>query len=125
MVWALEDAANIEDLALLCGALCACLNKGAAAARWLEGAGGGGGGGGGAALALQLQLARGAWGEAAALAQRTRPEHAPHVRLHHAQHHELTCGQHHYCLYKHIHFGRSIKIVTETTFYNIFNYNIK
>lgn len=67
--------------------LCACLGKGEAAARWLEG---GAGGAGGALHALELHAARGDWARAARLAALACPGRAPHITLHWAQHLELT-----------------------------------
>ncbi|XP_052751599.1 WD repeat-containing protein 19 isoform X2 [Galleria mellonella] len=87
MVWALEDALHIEDLSILCGMVCACLGRGEAAARWLEGAGAG-------PHALELHAARGDWARAAALAAAACPERAADVTLHHAQHLELTADYH-------------------------------
>ncbi|KAI5641884.1 WD repeat-containing protein dyf-2 [Phthorimaea operculella] len=88
MVWALEDAAHIEDLSILCGMLCACLGKGDAAARWLEGAPNG------ALYALELHAARGDWARAAEIASVSCPSKAPAITLHRAQHLELTADYH-------------------------------
>ncbi|CAH2063704.1 unnamed protein product, partial [Iphiclides podalirius] len=96
MVWALEDASQIEELPILCGTLCACLGRLEAGARWLEGAGGGGGGGGvgGAARALELHAAGGEWARAAQLAQASCPERAPALHAMRAHHLELTADYH-------------------------------
>lgn len=64
------------------GTLCACLGKGEAAARWLEGA---------ALPALELHAARGDWARAAAIAAASCAARAPAITLHRAQHLELTC----------------------------------
>ncbi|KAM3967928.1 intraflagellar transport protein Oseg6 [Aphomia sociella] len=100
MVWALEDASHIEDLSILCGTVCACLGRGEAAARWLEGAGAGAeagaeaGAGAAALYALELHAARGEWARAAALAAAACPQRAPDITFHHAQHLELTADYH-------------------------------
>ncbi|CAH0629097.1 unnamed protein product [Chrysodeixis includens] len=88
MVWALEDASHIEDLSILCGMLCACLGKGAAAARWLESSPAG------APHALELHAAQGDWARAAEIASGTCPAKARHITLHWAQHLELTADYH-------------------------------
>ncbi|KAF9815163.1 hypothetical protein SFRURICE_006727 [Spodoptera frugiperda] len=100
MVWALEDASHIEDLSILCGMLCACVDKGDAAVRWLEGGAGGAGDGSaggagraegaGALHALALHCARGDWARAATLAARAAPRAAPGITRHRAHHLELT-----------------------------------
>ncbi|XP_068627634.1 WD repeat-containing protein 19 [Battus philenor] len=90
MVWALEDASQIEELPILCGTLCACLGRAEAGARWLEGAGGARG----AAHALQLHAARGDWARAAQLAQTACPARAPALHYHRAHHLELTADYH-------------------------------
>ncbi|XP_041973460.1 WD repeat-containing protein 19 [Aricia agestis] len=90
MVWALEDAAHIEELPVLCATLCACLGSGEASARWLEGAGSGAG----AALRVQLAAARGDWGAAAELAARHAPRAAPALALQHAATLQLTADYH-------------------------------
>lgn len=64
------------------GMLCACLDRGEAAARWLEG--------GPPARALEIYAARGEWGRAADLAATTCPSRVPYTALHQAQHLELT-----------------------------------
>ncbi|XP_032511924.2 WD repeat-containing protein 19 [Danaus plexippus] len=86
MVWALEDALHIEEIPVLCGMLCACLDRGEAAARWLEG--------GPPARALEIYAARGEWGRAADLAAATCPSRVPYTALHQAQHLELTADYH-------------------------------
>ncbi|XP_028028471.1 WD repeat-containing protein 19 [Bombyx mandarina] len=83
-VWALEDAAHVEDLSVLCGMLCACVGQGAAAARWAEGS----------PLALELACARGLWRDAAARALAAAPLHAPLVTAQHAHHLELMADYH-------------------------------
>ncbi|XP_064075717.1 WD repeat-containing protein 19 [Vanessa tameamea] len=85
MVWALEDASHIEELPILCGALCACAGRGEAAARWLQGGG---------ALALELHAARGDWARAAALADAACPARRPALALARAEHLELTADYH-------------------------------
>ncbi|XP_038213665.1 WD repeat-containing protein 19 [Zerene cesonia] len=87
MVWALEDASHVEELPILCGLLCACLDKGDAALRWLEGSAGG-------RYALELQAARGEWARAAQLARTACPAAAPYLTLHHAAHLDLTANYH-------------------------------
>ncbi|GBP76948.1 WD repeat-containing protein 19 [Eumeta japonica] len=89
MVWALEDALEVEELALLCGTLCACLNRGEAAARWFEGAGARG-----AAYALELHAARGDWPRAAELAATAAPDRLHEITLHRADNLELTADYH-------------------------------
>ncbi|RVE42234.1 hypothetical protein evm_013118 [Chilo suppressalis] len=91
MVWALEDASQIEELPILCGVLCACLGKGEAAGRWLEG---GGGGAGAAPYALELHAALGDWARAWDIASRCCPARAPYILLHRAHHLELTADYH-------------------------------
>ncbi|VVC92258.1 unnamed protein product [Leptidea sinapis] len=86
MVWALEDAANIEELPILCGMLCACVGRGEAAARWLES-------GSQPQYALELQAARGQWARCADLARHAHLTAAPYVALH-AAHLELTADYH-------------------------------
>ncbi|KOB78955.1 putative WD repeat domain 19, partial [Operophtera brumata] len=88
MVWALEDASQIEDLSILCGMLCACLGKGEAAARWLESSPRG------ALQALELHVARGDWAKAAEIAEHACPQRAKDITLHQAQHLELTADYH-------------------------------
>ncbi|XP_053626138.1 WD repeat-containing protein 19 [Plodia interpunctella] len=88
MVWALEDAAHIEDLSILCGVLCACVGKGDAAVRWLETAPGA------AHAALELHAARGDWARAAAIAADACPRRAHDLTLNRAQHLELTADYH-------------------------------
>ncbi|CAH2091683.1 unnamed protein product [Euphydryas editha] len=85
MVWALEDASQIEDLPTLCGALCACVGRGEAAARWLQGGG---------ALAVELHAARGDWARAELVAAAACPDRAPALALHRAEHLELTADYH-------------------------------
>ncbi|CAH2244096.1 jg5108 [Pararge aegeria aegeria] len=86
MVWALEDASNIEELSILSGMLCACLDKGDAAARWLES--------GNSTYALDLHAARGDWARAADIAAVSCPSKAPAITLHQATHMELTADYH-------------------------------
>ncbi|XP_034825348.1 WD repeat-containing protein 19 [Maniola hyperantus] len=86
MVWALEDASNIEELPILSGLLCACLGKGDAAARWLES--------GNSLYALDLHAARGEWARAADIAAVSCPSKAPAITLHQATHAELTADYH-------------------------------
>ncbi|XP_045492796.1 WD repeat-containing protein 19 [Colias croceus] len=116
MVWALEDASHVEELPILSGLLCACLDKGDAALRWLESSGtsfresaetgsmdigigyigdcGYSGGNVGAKYALELQAARGEWARAAQLAHTACPAAAPYLTLHHAAHLDLTANYH-------------------------------
>lgn len=85
------------------GLLCACVDAGDAAARWLgtigiSGESGDGGadgdieanGMGPARYALELEAARGEWARAADIARRAAPALAPSLTLNHAMHLELT-----------------------------------
>ncbi|CAF4949564.1 unnamed protein product [Pieris macdunnoughi] len=95
MVWALEDASNVEELPVLCGLLCACVGAGDAAARWLGASGVNADNEmGPARYALELEAARGEWAKAAEIARRAAPTLAPSLTLHHAMHLELTADYH-------------------------------